>query len=234
MNGTMQVTHTAMGYRIIQPYSHLLSQRFDRKTFSVEVENYGTGHATIVRRLRVVGHARRAWYSKRRGGGLHDDNHRFCCSSRALRAINLATRERGVFLDLGCGDSADAAIARELGFKAVGLDLFEPSPYEVHPSDVAPFILADVADAIPFRDGSVDIVVSQAMVDLIEPEARPRFYSEVYRVLKVGGLFALNPVHLVNGYGVVRADEKRLCARPGFYHVDSDGPVLIFKKFGGQ
>lgn len=210
-------------------YGHERFDPFDRRTFDAS-DNASMDAATL-RRLRSQGHSRRFWYTRRVDPWRrHGHNHMRCCCSLALEAIGKTGRERGVLLDLGCGDSADAAIAAEWGYDATGIDLFPPTDYEVRAEDLAPFARADVAERIPFPDDSVTAAICQAMVDLIEPEARPRFYAEVFRVLKPGGLFALNGISLAHGYGYLGSTEKALCIGAGFVPLNSFGPVFVFKK----
>jgi SAM-dependent methyltransferase len=153
----------------------IMKDFFDRKTFDPE---NNAEHKSILNVLRNQGRIRRS---------------KMVQSSAMKWALKKA--RSGTFLDLGCGDSPDAEIAARLGFTTVAsLDLFKPEkPFN--------FTYADVAEAIPFADNSVDVAISQAMVDLIEPSERANFYREVNRVLKAGGIFACYLQWLQSGYG---------------------------------
>lgn len=205
-------------------------KKFDRKTFDPTSKD---GAATLVK-LRQAGRRRRFLYSICRVHNRHltDPRYRRYTSS-SFDALSLRARERGIYLDLGCGDSADALVASRLGYDAYGLDLFPPSDEHVKPEDIAQFIQADVAERIPFPDSSVAAASSHAMIDLIEPDARLGFYSEVYRVLTAGGLFSLFGIELVNGHGFLPAKEHERCLRAGFERVGSNGTAAIFQKSAG-
>jgi SAM-dependent methyltransferase len=212
-----------------------------RQTFSrylFDPEN-NIVHESILRQLRRHGHTRRGYFTTRhqtpqyhcKGG-----SHLSCCASVALQALRPAllrhVRKGGTFADLGCGDSADAAIVAEHKFPAYGVDLFPPGERDVRPEDLtlARFCMADIASLIPFPDGSITYASSQAAVDLIEPEARPTFYAEVFRVVESGGVFILNGCNLVNGYGYRAATEKGLCEASGFKYAEPFKSAMIFKK----
>lgn len=99
------------------------------------------------------------------------------------------------FIDLGCGDSPDRLIASDKGFQATGFDLFPPS------FNRGNFKQLDVAETLPIADASIDMAISQAMVDLIEPVARTFFLSEVKRVMSATSIFACSLVWLQSGWG---------------------------------
>jgi SAM-dependent methyltransferase len=211
-------------------YKYEMSQRFDRATFSPDGNPV---HAAILRRLRKPGRGRRWWFGLRGDGWrFHFPHHRGCCASAGLHALDLHARAPGVYVDLGCGDSADAAVAAEQGHTTFGVDLFPPAPGDVRPEDVAQFRQGDVARRIPFPGDFINYATSQAVIALIEPEARVGFYAEVHRTLAPGGLFALNGLHLANGYGFDRAAERRRCKIAGLEYVDYRTTVMIFKKAG--
>jgi SAM-dependent methyltransferase len=118
----------------------------------------------------------------------------------------------GLFLDAGCGDSPDALLAvRYLGFKsAIKVDLYPiKQANRFVERDLAKaegktgrFIQSDVCDMTgQVEDSSVSLIGCNAMIDLIEPEARPLFYAEAWRVLKPGGLLAISYIPLAAGYG---------------------------------
>lgn len=138
---------------------------------------------------------------------------RVCSKYRHLHstALNWAfletTTRSGRFLDLGCGDSPDSLIAAELGFEAFGLDLFPPTTKNID------FIEADAVEHIPLFDNSVDIAISQAMLDLIEPVAREQFFREVDRVLKHGSVFACYIQWLQSGWGFDLQEEQERASK---------------------
>lgn len=203
-------------------------ERFNRKTFD---PMGNPEHRNILSHLRKHGHARRYWYGGRgQGFTRHSERHYGCCVSPSLEALRLPENGSGIYLDLGCGDSADAVVASSWGYEGIGLDLFPPSSKQVEASDIARFIRADVAEEIPFPDGSVIAATSHAMIDLIEPEARARFYSEVYRVLVPDGRLSLTAISLANGYGVSIKEEKIRAEQAGLLYICAIGTGFVVSK----
>jgi SAM-dependent methyltransferase len=52
-------------------------------------------------------------------------------------------------------------------------------------------LVADNAEAMPFREGFFDAVVSVHMFHELPPEARRNVYRDMYRVLRPGGLLVI-------------------------------------------
>lgn len=103
-------------------------------------------------------------------------------------------------VDVGCGESGDRHIANKAGFVSYGVDVFRPSC-------ARNFIQAD-ALALPFPNSSIDGIVNHAMIALVAPNDRWRFYDEAVRVLRPKGLFSITP--LADGFEVraVVEDDK--------------------------
>jgi len=105
-------------------------------------------------------------------------------------------------LDLGCGPRDQAAPAAHLGLHYVGID---------YGSDTAD-LKAD-AHAIPFRDHSLDAVLSYAVLEhLYNPFLAAR---EIHRVLKPGGIF----------FGTVSQGEP---FHDSFFHHTAWGVLAVF------
>ncbi|MCB9769274.1 MAG: class I SAM-dependent methyltransferase [Candidatus Omnitrophica bacterium] len=90
--------------------------------------------------------------------------------------------EEKTVLDLGTGDGLDIQALEEMGHKRfIGFDishnLLQDSPHKGVVGD---------AHKIPFRDGSIDIVLANSVIHHFD---FPRMASEIVRVLKPGGLF---------------------------------------------
>lgn len=185
--------------------------RFNRRTFD---PGSSSGDGATLDTLRALGRSRARRYSR------HEDackDHQSCCGSTALRNLWLpecddSTKGELTFVDIGCGDSADAAIASRLGFKVVAMDLFAPSCQW----EGVTFQQVDVADGLPLPDGSVYALVSQAMIDLVEPESRGRLYQEVFRVLEPGGSFSQFGQSLSAGHGFDHRTEVERVRSVGF------------------
>lgn len=99
-------------------------------------------------------------------------------------------------LDLGCGiGGASVMLAREFGAgRVLGIDL-EPSSIEQATRFVAEAGLGDrvtvklaAPGPLPVSDASFDLVFSKDVICHV-PD-KPAFFSEVFRVLRPGGLFA--------------------------------------------
>ena len=118
-------------------------------------------------------------------------------------------------MDIGCGDSKDRFIAAQRGVKAYGVDLFPPLKRSSER-----FICAD-ARRLPFASESADAVICQAVIALIPPDDRYGFYSEVSRVLKVGGWFSILFYSLVDGWPVKPEYENQRIAASGLKYVHS-------------
>jgi arsenite methyltransferase len=106
----------------------------------------------------------------------------------------LAIPQGGIALDVGCGPgNITALLARAAGpgGLALGVDVSRPMLTRAVRAEAGPhtgFLLAD-AQALPFRDETVDAVVSNAALQLIpDPEAA---LAEMGRVLRPGGRLAV-------------------------------------------
>lgn len=100
----------------------------------------------------------------------------------------------GVALDVGSGPgNVTAALARAAGPDglALGIDISEPMLARAVSAQAGPnigFLRAD-AQRLPFREATVDVVTSLAVLQLIpEPSAA---VAEMYRVLRPGGRIAI-------------------------------------------
>jgi SAM-dependent methyltransferase len=102
-------------------------------------------------------------------------------------------------LDIGCGYGAFVLAARREGMDARGVDL---SDYELgfasatlrgeHPASAAGVFVKADALALPFADGSFDLVTAWNVLEHV-PDL-PRLVAEVHRVLRPGGaLLAVAP-----------------------------------------
>jgi len=84
-------------------------------------------------------------------------------------------KNNGLVIDLGCGDKHLQTAVEKRGFSYKGFDIAD---------------LNLERDKLPLSDNSVDIVISLAVIEHI---SNPEIYlSEIYRVLKLGGLVYLS------------------------------------------
>lgn len=137
--------------------------------------------------------------------------------------------KNSVLIDMGCGDSPDAVIAKKMGVKtAYAIDLFEPSksvwgpliddamqPVS-HQANGIKFIKADYCEHIDLPDGCADMIVCSAALDLTDPLDRLLFYEQCYRLLKKGGGLSIYFVKLKAGHGFDLAVERERIKAIGF------------------
>lgn len=161
---------------------------FDRKTFNPYENRIDQSTLKVLRRIGL----------KRMELAIKGETGKQAQSTGLKYALSKDIKS-GTFVDLGCGDSGDCLVMRNLGYFVSGFDLFPPREFpEV---DQSYFVAADVVESIPLLENDTDIVLSQAMIDLIEPVARSGFFNEVNRILKPGGIFVCYLQWLQTGWG---------------------------------
>jgi len=105
-------------------------------------------------------------------------------------------------LDIGCGAGTDLLLAaRRVGpsGRAIGVDMTKAMRDRAHDSAAAAGLTnvevhcAD-ATALPITDASVDVVISNGVLNLV-PE-KERAFGEIYRVLRPGGRLQLADIAL--------------------------------------
>jgi len=105
-------------------------------------------------------------------------------------------------LDLGCGEGRVGAELQRLGHRVIGVDASSAMVELARKRHGA--VVAD-AGALPFADGSFDLVVAyMSVMNLDDPEAGVR---EVARVLEPGGRFCLAITHPFGLIGRFRSED---------------------------
>ncbi len=108
-----------------------------------------------------------------------------------VRAAGLRPGE--VVVDLGCGGGIDTILAAHAvapAGKAVGLDML-PEMLEVAARNASDASVRNVEwvrgelEAVPLPDGSVDVVISNGVVNLSPRKSRA--FAEIFRILRPGG-----------------------------------------------
>jgi SAM-dependent methyltransferase len=110
-------------------------------------------------------------------------------------------KDRGLFVDIGCGDGSDLVLFRDLftsrvnGWRFLGIEghpamlkICQLKKYYYRLDDID-FISSNLTQALPFQDGEADIVYcSEVLEHIVEPAS---LLAEVKRMLKPGGHFLL-------------------------------------------
>jgi SAM-dependent methyltransferase len=115
----------------------------------------------------------------------------------AERAVELIVREAGLpagslALDLACGAGRHVAVMRDLGLRALGLDL-SPDLLQIAAHDGLPVIRGDMRQ-LPVASGSLGLVTSffTSFGYFEDPAEDEMVVEEVRRVLAPGGAFAVD------------------------------------------
>ena len=96
--------------------------------------------------------------------------------------------EKGLFLEIGCGTGWLCALAQEVGWQAVGLDISLNACLVARQTWDIPVLCSDSL-SLPFKSNTFRLVVLRHVLEHL-PSPRQAL-SEVYRVLKEGGWVAL-------------------------------------------
>lgn len=147
---------------------------------------------------------RARYYPQSRYGGFTDQDQGIIFYLR----VNALLQPHHTVLDAGCGrgKAADDPVPmkRELCSlrgrcrRVIGIDV-DPDA-EANPT-IDEFRLIDAAGAWPVADGSVDLVVSNFVLEHVtDPD---RFFGEVRRVLRPGGHLCLRTTNVFSYFGVV-------------------------------
>jgi ubiquinone/menaquinone biosynthesis C-methylase UbiE len=118
-------------------------------------------------------------------------------------------------LDVGCGDGVLSARLAQEGAQVTGIDndprMLEGARRRASSAKVRPTFIGGGAEALPFPDGSFDIVVAITVLCLLsDPE---KAFREMARVLRPGGLAEAAGLEVEAVQGAVYYPPCDRCAR---------------------
>jgi len=138
-------------------------------------------------------------------GDAYDGAEGYLADADLGLGCGLPTRHAGirpgdVVLDLGAGAGLDAFIARRIVGEAgrvIGIDM-TPAMVERAGANAARLGYGNVEfrrgeiEALPAEDATVDVVVSNCVLNLVPDKARA--FAETFRVLRLGGHFCISDI----------------------------------------
>jgi len=94
-------------------------------------------------------------------------------------------------LDLGCGTGNDVLRLARAGFAVTGLDYSQQAIAQARSKagSKATFVVADMAQALPFPAATFDAVTSNVAVHMFSDTITRTVFVQVRRILRPGGLF---------------------------------------------
>lgn len=208
-------------------------EKFNRKTFDPVNKH---GHAIALSVLRGPGGRR--WFLQ----GCEDATGRRNSGLKASSSLSLGINslsgplEGKTLIDAGCGDSGDADFWVENGGDTgMGYDLFPRKETHdfgdyVHKRK-STFRIQDICEPWPNENGSVDLIICHAVIDLLAEEDRALFYTECVRVLKEkDGVLVVKLIPLINGHDynyITEMDRMESCGLDSYVDSLSSGTETI-------
>lgn len=108
----------------------------------------------------------------------------------ALAAAGVPRRNARV-LDVGCGGGTDAIFMAQCGFRVTGVDISAAALRIAEKRAEEALVEVDWRRGnvleLPIDDESIDFVTDRGLFHLIEDHDRPKYASELFRVLKNRG-----------------------------------------------
>jgi SAM-dependent methyltransferase len=139
-------------------------------------------------------------------------------------------REAGArtVLELGCGTGNDAARLADAGYSVTAADLSAEAVRQARTryGSMARFMVADIAQRLPFSGGAFDAVMSNVAMHMFPDAVTRAVFAEVGRVVRPGGLFLFH----VNALEDRPLRARRLRARElePDYVVEESGQTMHF------
>jgi Methyltransferase domain len=235
------VTQTYNWQRFIAPpptQARSSDEAFDRHTFNIR----NRLHKNTLSQLRKMGGKR--WFhfswniwNKRQPVDTHS-------MSQCLRLAvdKFWQKEPTLVIDAGCGDSADVDVLKEWGVRHIGYDLFpriEERTYNLRSITGQPPITVKRKSTFAIQDicedwqgvskNTVDIVLCNAVIDLLTDEERVLFYKYCFKYLKKSGLVIIYGLALKNGHGYNQRKEVETLRKLGFTVTKERGLTVATK-----
>jgi SAM-dependent methyltransferase len=106
-----------------------------------------------------------------------------------LRAVGART-----LLELGCGTGNDAWRLADQGYQVAAIDVSMEAISWARSrfGSMVDFVLADIANPLPFPDAGFDAVMSNVALHMFADDATRAIFAEVGRVTRPGGLFVFH------------------------------------------
>jgi SAM-dependent methyltransferase len=94
-------------------------------------------------------------------------------------------------LELGCGTGNDAARLADAGYSVTAVDLSAEAIGHARArfGSMATFVVADMAQPLPFPDAGFDAVMSNVAMHMFPDRVTRGLFAEVGRLVRPGGLF---------------------------------------------
>ena len=120
---------------------------------------------------------------------------------RTILAV-LEPRPGCTLLDLGCGDGSltDRVAERVQAGRKLGVETWEPFAARARDRGIEVFDV-DLAQRLPFEDGSVDVVHSNQVIEHLS--FTDHFVKEIRRVLRPGGQAVVSTNNLASWHNIV-------------------------------
>lgn len=114
---------------------------------------------------------------------------------RQLALQGLTIHSDTQVLDLCCGSGQTTQFLVKLSQNVTGLDASPKSLQRARQNVPSAVYLEAFAEKMPFADNLFDVVHTSVALHEMQPEQLRKIISEVYRVLKPGGVFTLVDFH---------------------------------------
>ncbi|BAY94208.1 MULTISPECIES: class I SAM-dependent methyltransferase [unclassified Tolypothrix] len=111
----------------------------------------------------------------------------------ALQGLTISSDSKS--LDLCCGSGQATQFLVKLSQNVTGLDASPLSLKRARQNVPSASYVEAFAENMPFADGEFDVVHTSVALHEMEPQQLRQIISEVYRVLKPGGVFTLVDFH---------------------------------------